>query len=148
MKMALQYFREKQNPQPKRTRFIARLSSYHGNTLGSLALGYHKGRRAPYESTLAPSVYHVSQCYPYRDMRANETTEAYVARLADELEAMFQELGPDTVCAFAAETMAGSVSDDHPVYTGERTRADKGSEDSRMRAPSPRIPEGNEGCLR
>ncbi|CAG8204282.1 unnamed protein product [Penicillium olsonii] len=109
MKMALQFFREKPTPEIQRTRFISRKSSYHGNTLGALALGHHAARRAPYERILAPNVYFVSQCYPYRDMKLGESIESYVDRLAQELEQKFQELGPDTVCAFAAETMAGST---------------------------------------
>ena len=110
MKMALQFFQELPDPQRQRTKFIARKSSYHGNTLGSLALGHHKGRRAPYESTLATNIYHVSQCYPYRDMLSSETSQLYVKRLAQELEDKFQELGPENVCAVALETVAGSVS--------------------------------------
>jgi adenosylmethionine-8-amino-7-oxononanoate aminotransferase len=44
-------------------------------------------------------------------MRPDESVESYVGRLAQELEDEFQRLGPDTVCAFVAETMAGAVSD-------------------------------------
>ena len=113
MKMAIQYFMEMSQPQPQRVNFISRKSSYHGNTLGSLAVGHHVGRRAIYEKTLATNTYHVSQCYPYRDMLPTDTVETYVARLAQELEDMFQSLGPDTVCAFVAETMAGAVSNSH-----------------------------------
>jgi adenosylmethionine-8-amino-7-oxononanoate aminotransferase len=108
--MAVQYYMEMPVPQPQRVNFIARKQSYHGNTLGSLSVGHHVGRRALYEKILAKNVHHVSQCYPYRDMKDGETVEAYVARLAQELEDKFQELGPDTVCAFVAETMTGTVS--------------------------------------
>lgn len=97
-------------PQPQRVNFIARKQSYHGNTLGSLSVGHHVGRRALYEKVLAKNVSHVSQCYPYRDMKPDEEVESYVGRLAQELEDEFQRLGPDTVCAFVAETMAGAVS--------------------------------------
>lgn len=110
MKMAIQYFMEMPQPQPQRVNFISRKSSYHGNTLGSLAVGHHVARRAIYEKTLATNTYHVSQCYPYRDMLPTDTVETYVAKLAQELEDMFQSLGPDTVCAFVAETMAGAVT--------------------------------------
>ncbi|KAF9891552.1 hypothetical protein FE257_004019 [Aspergillus nanangensis] len=107
LKLARQYFVEKGEPQ--RTRFIARKQSYHGNTLGSLATGYHKGRRAIYEPILRQNVSHVSPCYAYRDQDSGESTEAYVQRLADELEAEFQAVGPDTVCAFVAETVSGTT---------------------------------------
>lgn len=110
LKMAVQYFMELPTPQPQRANFIARKSSYHGNTLGSLAVGHHTGRRALYEKVLAKNVSHVSQCYPYREMRSDETNETYVARLAQELEDEFHRVGPDTVCAFVVETMTGTVS--------------------------------------
>ena len=108
LKLARQYFVEAAEPQ--RTRFIARRQSYHGNTLGSLAIGNHKGRRAIYESILSRNVSHVSPCYQYRDQKSGERDEEYVNRLADELEAEFQMVGPDTVCAFIAETISGTVS--------------------------------------
>lgn len=110
LKMAVQYFMELPTPQPQRVNFIARTQSYHGNTLGSLSVGHHVGRRALYEKVLAKNTHHVSQCCPYRDMKSGEAVKSYVARLAQELEDKFQELGPDTVCAFVAETMAGAVS--------------------------------------
>jgi adenosylmethionine-8-amino-7-oxononanoate aminotransferase len=118
LKMAVQYYMEMPVPQPQRMNFIARKQSYHGNTLGSLSVGHHLGRRALYEKVLAKNVHHVSQCYPYREMKDGETVEAYVARLAQELEDKFQELGPDTVCAFVAETMTGTVSITPPLNHG------------------------------
>lgn len=110
LKLARQYYLELPDPQPQRVRYIARKQSYHGNTLGSLALGGHVGRRAPYVPIIAANTSHVSPCYPYRDQRDGEHDEHYVARLAQELEDEFQAVGPHTVCAFVAETMAGLVS--------------------------------------
>ena len=52
-KMARQYFTElRPAPQPGRVRFIARRQSYHGNTMGALAVGAHVARRAIYEPLL------------------------------------------------------------------------------------------------
>ncbi len=107
IKMARQYFLE--IGQPQRTRFIARRQSYHGNTLGALSAGGNAMRRAPYQPILSPAFSHVSPCYPYRDRRDGESDADYVARLADELEAEFQRLGPDTVIAFMAETVVGAT---------------------------------------
>ncbi|KAJ5737937.1 hypothetical protein N7493_001092 [Penicillium malachiteum] len=118
LKMAVQYFMELPTPQPQRVNFIARKQSYHGNTLGSLSVGHHVGRRAIYEKILAKNVTHVSQCYPYRDMKSYETVEEYVGRLAQELEDEFQRLGPDTVCAFVAETMSGATLGCMPALPG------------------------------
>ena len=108
--MARQYFLELPEPQPRRTRFIARDRSYHGNTLGSLSVSGHKVRRAIYEPILSTNVSHVSPCYPYRGMECGENNEQYVARLAQELEDEFRRVGPETVCAFVIETVAGLVN--------------------------------------
>jgi adenosylmethionine-8-amino-7-oxononanoate aminotransferase len=110
VKMSIQYFTELPVPEPQRVNIISRKSSYHGNTLGSLAVGHHAARRKIYEGILSKNMHHVPQCYPYRGMKDNETTEEYIARLAQELEDEFQRLGPNTVCAFFAETMTGAVS--------------------------------------
>lgn len=109
LKMARQYFTELPVPEMQRTRFIARHQSYHGNTLGALSVGSHKARKAIYMPILAGNVSHVSPCYSYRGMREGEGEEGYVRRLAEELEAEFQAVGPGNVCAFIAETMSGMV---------------------------------------
>jgi len=110
LKIARQYFLELPEKQPKRTRFIARRQSYHGNTLGSLSVGGHVGRKQMYNPILSTNTSHVSPCYPYRGQNDGESDEAYVSRLARELEDEFQAVGPETVCAFVAETVAGTVS--------------------------------------
>ncbi len=109
MKMARQYFMEMVPPQPNRIRFIARSESYHGNTLGALGMSGHKARRAIYEPMLSPLVTHVAACNAYRGLRAEETVQDYVKRLASELDAEFQRVGPDTVCAFVAEPVVGAA---------------------------------------
>lgn len=109
MKLARQYFLELSIPQPERTRFIARLPSYHGTTLGALGVGGHVLRRQPFEPLLAHNTSHVSPCYAYRGKKENESDADYVARLAAELDAEFQRVGPGTVCAFIAEPVVGAV---------------------------------------
>lgn len=109
LKLARQYFLELPTPQPQRTKIIGRAPSYHGVTLGALGAGGHTIRRDPFKPLLASSFSHVSPCFPYRGMKKGETNEEYVARLAAELDAEFQRLGPDNVCAFIAETVAGAV---------------------------------------
>jgi adenosylmethionine-8-amino-7-oxononanoate aminotransferase len=83
--------------------------------MGALGTGCHVPRRALYEEMLSPHVSHVSACYPYRGIKESESTEEYVARLAQELEDEFQRVGPDTVCAFVAETVSGGVSREVPT---------------------------------
>ncbi len=108
LKLARQYFLE--IGQPQRTRFIARRASYHGNTLGALSAGGNAMRRAPYAELLSPAFSHVSPCFSYRFQARDESDAAYVQRLADELEAEFQRLGPQTVIAFCAEPVVGATT--------------------------------------
>jgi adenosylmethionine-8-amino-7-oxononanoate aminotransferase len=106
LKMARQYFTER--GEPRRTHFVARRQSYHGNTLGALAVGGNAWRRAQFAPLLFP-VSHVSPPYAYRDKREGESDVEYGARLVAEVEAEFERLGPDTVIAFVAETMGGAT---------------------------------------
>ena len=107
LKMARQYFVEA--GQPQRTHFIARRQSYHGNTLGALAVGGNEWRRAPFAPLLVPAT-HVSPCYPYREKRDGETDAQYAQRLAAELETAILAQGADRVIAFVAETVGGATA--------------------------------------
>ncbi len=106
LKLARQYFVER--GEPGRSRFIARRMSYHGNTLGALAVGGHIQRRAMYAPMLM-DVSYIPPCYPYRDQLPDETAAAYGRRVADALEAEIRRAGPATVAAFVAEPVAGAT---------------------------------------
>ncbi|NLY65155.1 MAG: aspartate aminotransferase family protein [Alcaligenaceae bacterium] len=106
LKLARQYFVE--IGQTGRKHFIARRQSYHGNTLGALAIGGNAWRRQPFLPILIEA-HHVSPCYAYRDQHEHETEEQYASRLAKELEDKILELGPDSVAAFVAETVVGAT---------------------------------------
>ena len=107
LKLARQYFVERGETQRKH--FIARRQSYHGNTLGALAIGGNAGRRQPFLPLLV-AAHHVSPCYAYREQGAQEDDGQYAQRLAAELEAKILELGPETVAAFVAETVVGATA--------------------------------------
>lgn len=107
LKLARQYFVERGETQRKH--FIARRQSYHGNTLGALAIGGNAGRRQPFLPLLV-AAHHVSPCYAYREQGAQEDDAQYAQRLAAELEAKILELGPETVAAFVAETVVGATA--------------------------------------
>jgi len=115
LKLARQYFVEL--GQPQRRHVIARRQSYHGTTLGALAVGGNEWRRRQF-SPLLIDVTHVSPCYEYRDRRSDESSEAYGVRLAAELEETVQRLGPDTIIAFCAETVGGATGGALPPVSG------------------------------
>ncbi|KAK0280258.1 hypothetical protein LTR35_008026 [Friedmanniomyces endolithicus] len=110
LKLARQYFIEKKPAEPHRTQFIARHQSYHGTTLGALAVGGHVARRALYEPLLSGNNSLVSPCYSYRGLKdATESEDSYVRRLETELDAEFHRLGPHKVAAFVAEPVVGAA---------------------------------------
>jgi adenosylmethionine-8-amino-7-oxononanoate aminotransferase len=108
IKLARQYFIERGEPQ--RQHFIARRQSYHGNTLGALAAGGNAWRRAPYAPLLSAAFSHVTPAFAYHEKHDGESDAQFVARLAAELEAEFQRLGPNTVAAFLAEPVVGATA--------------------------------------
>jgi adenosylmethionine-8-amino-7-oxononanoate aminotransferase len=116
IKLARQYFIER--GEPRRQRFIARRQSYHGNTLGALAAGGNAWRREPYAPLLSDAFSHVTPAFAYHEKRDHESEQDFVARLAAELEAEFQRLGPDTVAAFIAEPVVGATGGCVPAPEG------------------------------
>jgi adenosylmethionine-8-amino-7-oxononanoate aminotransferase len=82
--------------------------SYHGNTLGALAVGGHPQRRSIYAPMLM-EVSHITPCYAYREQRAGERDEAYRRRAADALETEILRIGPEKVAAFIAEPVVGAT---------------------------------------
>ena len=115
LKLARQYFVE--IGQSRRTHFIARRQSYHGNTLGALAVGGNRWRRVQFEPLLM-AVEHVSPCYAYRGRLDGESEEAYGQRLVAELDATISLMGGDTIIAFVAETVGGATAGVIPPVPG------------------------------
>ena len=106
LKLTRQYFLE--IGQPERRHFISRRQSYHGNTLGALAVSGNAMRRNSYQPLLM-SASHISPCYAYREKFKDESIEAYGLRVANELETEILDLGPETVAGFIAEPIVGAT---------------------------------------
>ncbi len=119
LKLARQYFVE--IGQSNRRHVIARRQSYHGNTLGALAMGGNEWRRAPFAPLLVETT-HISPCFEYRGKRADETTPEYGLRVANELEAEILRLGEDAVMAFVAEPVVGATAGAVPAVEGYFSR--------------------------
>jgi adenosylmethionine-8-amino-7-oxononanoate aminotransferase len=115
LKLAIQYHNEAGHP--GRTRFISRQQSYHGCTIGGLAISGNRPRRMLFEDFL-PETHFVSPCYAYRECEPGETDDAYGTRLADELDRKIRTLGPETVAAFIAETVVGATAGCIPPVPG------------------------------
>jgi adenosylmethionine-8-amino-7-oxononanoate aminotransferase len=116
IKLARQYFVER--GEPRRRHFIARRQSYHGNTLGALAAGGNAWRREPFAPLLSSAFSHVTPAFAYHEKREGESEADFVARLAAELEAEFERVGPETVAAFIAEPVVGATAGSVPAPDG------------------------------
>lgn len=119
LKLARQFFIE--IGQHKRQRVIARRQSYHGNTLGALAVGGNMWRRAPF-APLLMDVSHIAPCNEYRDRALGESQHDYGQRVANELEDELLRLGPETVMAFVAEPVVGATMGAVPAVPGYLAR--------------------------
>jgi len=106
LKMARQYFVER--GERERRFIVARRQSYHGNTLGALAVGGNAMRRARFEPLLF-AARHIDPCYAYRLKRDGESDADYAARAAQPLEDTLLEIGPERTIAFVAETVVGAT---------------------------------------
>ena len=107
LKLSRQYFVEA--GQPERHLYIARRQSYHGNTLGALATGGNEWRRANFAPLMVEG-HHIAPCFEYRERRDDESLDAYALRVADELDAKIETLGPKNVAGFVAETVVGATA--------------------------------------
>ncbi len=119
LKLSRQYFLE--TGEPDRHLFIARRQSFHGNTLGALAVGGNEWRRASFRPLLVPG-HHIAPCFEYRDRADEETQEQYCERVANELEEKVAELGANNVAAFVAETVVGATAGAVVAVPGYFTR--------------------------
>jgi adenosylmethionine-8-amino-7-oxononanoate aminotransferase len=115
LKLARQHFVER--GQPERTLFIGRRQSYHGNTLGALAVGGNEWRRQQFAPLLV-DVLRVSPCYAYRDQRDGESEAQYTQRLLNELDATIVAAGPQRIIGFCAETVVGATAGAVPPTAG------------------------------
>ena len=107
LKLSRQYFLE--SGEPDRHLFIARRQSYHGNTLGALAVGGNEWRRESFRPLLVAG-HHIAPCFEYREREETETQEEYSERVGVELETKIIELGPENVAGFVAETVVGATA--------------------------------------
>lgn len=106
IKIARQYWLSRGEPQ--RYKILSRWQSYHGATLGALALSGNKRRREPY-ALLLPDVPHISACFCYRCPLSLEYPSCEVA-CARELEQAIGKAGVETIAGFILEPIVGATS--------------------------------------
>jgi adenosylmethionine-8-amino-7-oxononanoate aminotransferase len=93
---------------PERWKILGRELSYHGTTLGTLAVGGHARRRAGFEPLLL-DLPKAPACYCLRCPLGLRYPDCRVA-CADEVERAIERAGPESVAAFVAEPIGGSTA--------------------------------------
>jgi len=106
VKMARQY--QVDRGKPMKYKVISRWASYHGNTLGALALSGHTGRRRYYQPLIQHTP-HIVPAYCYRCPCCRQP-ESCALECADDLEKTILYEDPDSVSAFIAEPVVGATA--------------------------------------
>ena len=118
LKLALQYHAAR--GEMSRRRFIARQRSWHGNTLGALAVSGFRDRRAAFEGALVEAS-HLSPVNVYRP--PSGVAPADVAEhCAAELEQEILRCGAETIAAFIFEPVVGAAGGAVPAPAGYAKR--------------------------
>lgn len=92
---------------PEKRKIISRRDAYHGSSVATASLTGKPDMHAQFNLPL-DGFLHVECPYYYRDGHDGESEEAYATRLANNLEALIVEEGPDTVAGFFAEPVIGA----------------------------------------
>lgn len=105
--MKLVWYRSNALGKPEKKKIISRLRGYHGVTIASGSL-----TGLPYNHTSfdlpIDRVLHTTCPHFWREGEEGETEEQFATRCAENLDAMIQEEGPETVAAFIAEPVMGA----------------------------------------
>ena len=92
---------------PEKRKIIARTMGYHGSTAAAVSLSGKPDMHADFGLPFEP-FRHTEYPHYFRRHEDGESEEAFSTRMADALEAMILEEGPETVGAFFAEPVMGA----------------------------------------
>lgn len=105
IKLARQYFIERN--QPERFRVVSRRQSYHGSTLGAMAMSGNMARREPYQPLL-PEWGHIDPCF-CRHCPLGLQFPACKLACAEELETLLGDDHARSIAAFIFEPVVGAT---------------------------------------
>src|SRR6266700_380869 len=103
--------------QPQRKKVISRMRAYHGVTIASASLTGLPNNHRSFDLPL-PNILHTGSPHFYKDGAPGETEEAFATRRAEELDALIQKEGPDTIAAESNKIGVlghGFTAGGHPV---------------------------------
>lgn len=114
------WYRSNALGKPDKKKVISRIRGYHGVTIAAASLTglpyNHRSFDLPIDRVL-----HTSSPHYWKEGRDGETEEQFATRCAEDLDALIQREGPDTVAAFWAEPVMGAGG----VVVPPRTYFDK-----------------------
>ncbi|WP_408590865.1 aspartate aminotransferase family protein [Novosphingobium sp.] len=103
----LVWYRSNALGKPEKKKLISRQRAYHGVTLASASLTGLPNNHRSFDLPIA-GVFHTGCPHFYKDGLPGETEEQFATRRAEELDALIQAEGPDTIAAFWAEPLMGA----------------------------------------
>ena len=101
------WYRSNALGRPEKKKVISRIRGYHGVTIASASMtglpNNHRSFDLPIDGVL-----HTTCPHYWREGQEGESEEAFATRCAEDLDAMIQAEGPDTIAAFIAEPVMGA----------------------------------------
>lgn len=92
---------------PEKRKIISRHNAYHGSTVAAVSLTGKPDMHAQFNLPL-DGFLHVECPHYFLNGQEGESEEEYASRLANDLEALIEKEGPETVGGFFAEPVIGS----------------------------------------
>ena len=91
----------------KKKKIISRIGAYHGVTIAAASLTGLPANHRDFDLPIA-NILHTDCPHHYRFAEPGEDEQRFATRLANNLEKMILDEGPDTVAAFIAEPIMGA----------------------------------------
>jgi len=92
---------------PEKKKIISRIKAYHGVTVASASLTGLPNNHRDFDLPL-PGILHTTCPHYYHQAAEGESEDDFATRCAEDLEALIQAEGPDTIAAFFAEPVMGA----------------------------------------
>ncbi len=92
---------------PEKKKIISRLKAYHGVTVAAASLTGLPNNHRDFDLPIA-RILHTDCPHHYRYAEPGESEKDFATRMAESLEALILEEGPETIAAFFAEPVMGA----------------------------------------
>jgi 4-aminobutyrate--pyruvate transaminase len=92
---------------PEKKKVISRVGGYHGVTVASASMTGMPINHRSFDLPIT-GILHTTFPHYWREGQEGESEEAFATRCAEDLDAMIQAEGPETVAAFIAEPVMGA----------------------------------------